>query len=58
MAMAAAETEPKFKGKQQAGMIFGYLSGFEVLFPFPETRTIKAREQAGRQRRQRRQSHL
>lgn len=30
--------------------IFGYLSGFAVLFPFPETRTIKASScrQAGR----------
>jgi hypothetical protein len=40
--------------------IFGYLSGFAVLFPFPETRTIKASScrQAGRGDREPSKSHL
>ena len=54
--VGSAETEPKFKGKQQA-KIFGHLSGIRDLpFPFPETRARLKRLPAAGARRADRQA--
>ena len=54
--VGSAETEPKFKGKQQA-KIFGHLSGIRDLpFPFPETRARLKRLPAAGARRAGRQA--